>query len=146
MISIMLTLMLATPDWGAVAAVTVAIIAAGSAEMSRRAARKAIKADTADANRIEVEKAAYLRAEAFLAGTVTRQDAEIEDQRRDIDDLRAEVNVERRARIDAERKLEDQMADHRRQLTERDRLHALEVARLEEQVRTLAAQIANRGL
>lgn len=137
--ALLLLVQVSSPDWGSVAAILVAIIAAASAEASRRAARNAIKTDAVDASRAKVEEAAYQRAEKFLEGTVTRQDAEIEDLRREVDECRKEATDERKARLDAERKHEEELASLRRD-------HASEIAGLEEQIRTLAAQVANNGL
>lgn len=78
-------------DWTAVASVVVASIAALSAYAAQRAAANASSKNVAVTSRTEIEKEAFERAEQFLTGTITRQDAEIEDLRKDVDRLTGKV-------------------------------------------------------
>lgn len=84
-------------SWTAVASVAVALIAALSARASQKAAANASVKNTESVSRTKIEEEAYARAEGFLTGTITRQDAEIENLRREVDALREEVEGLRRA-------------------------------------------------
>jgi predicted RNase H-like nuclease (RuvC/YqgF family) len=78
-------------QWTAVASVAVALIAALSARASQRAAANASQKSVETGSRTEIEKEAFERAEGFLTGTITRQDAEIAELRREVDGLRKDV-------------------------------------------------------
>lgn len=66
------------------ATVAVAVIAAGGAWASQRAAARASKVNTSVAGRLEAEKEAYERARAFDIQTIERQDQEIRDLREEV--------------------------------------------------------------
>ncbi|MCW2496388.1 hypothetical protein [Jatrophihabitans sp.] len=82
--------------WTAVASVAVALIAAASAKASQRAAANASTKNMETTSRTKIEEEAYSRAENFLTGTITRQDAEIAELRTEVDGLRADVRKLRR--------------------------------------------------
>lgn len=82
-------------DWGDLVTLAVAAIAALSAYASQRAAARASTMNTSTTSRVDMEKEAYDRARKFDIETITRQDAEIEDLRRDNKDLHEKVDVAR---------------------------------------------------
>jgi TolA-binding protein len=94
------------------ATVAVAVIAAGGAWASQRAAAKASRVNTNVAGRLEAEKEAYERARAFDIQTIERQDQEIRDLREQI-----AVARERIARLESgqpsklERMLRERLED-----------------------------------
>ena len=110
--------------WTAAASVLVALIAAGSAELSRRAAAKASRENKAAESRTEIEKAAFERAEGMLDRQYKRQEEEIEGLHADVDRLKREV-------------------EELQKLREQDRLA---IASRDEQIRTYAALLAARGI
>lgn len=73
------------------ATVAVAVIAAGGAWASQRAAARASKVNTSVAGRLEAEKEAYERARAFDIQTIERQDKEIKDLREQIVQARERI-------------------------------------------------------
>jgi polyhydroxyalkanoate synthesis regulator phasin len=73
------------------ASVLVAVIAAGAAIASQRAAAAASVKNASTASRTQLEQEAYQRAENFLTGTMDRQDSEIQELRGEVDELRTKV-------------------------------------------------------
>lgn len=112
--------------WTALASVGVALIAAASAYASKRASTNAAAKNT----RTEIEQAAFERAEKFMAGTIDRQDAEIEELRGEVDKLRADVR-----RLRTEREQDQQTIDARDQA----------IATRDHEIRRLAAALAAHG-
>jgi FtsZ-binding cell division protein ZapB len=82
-------------DAASIITIAVAVIAAGSAYASQRAAARASVMNTSTTSRVDMEKEAYERARAFDTETIARQDAEIEELRADNRDLHEKVAVAR---------------------------------------------------
>lgn len=115
-------------DWANVVTVFVAIIAAGSAYASQRAAARASQLNTQTTSRVDMEKEAYDRARKFDIETIERQDAEIAELRRDLTTAEEKIDVARsearqaRSEVRTMRiekdKLRDEVAALRRQLSD----------------------------
>lgn len=82
-------------DAGQVITLVVAIVAAGSAYASQRAASRASTMNVNTTSRVDMEKEAYERARAFDTETIVRQDKEIEELRVDNRNLHEKVAVAR---------------------------------------------------
>ena len=82
-------------DPGQIITALVAIIATGSAYASQRAAARASTMNTITTSRVDMEKEAYDRARKFDIETIERQDAEIEELRRDNVELHEKIAVAR---------------------------------------------------
>lgn len=78
-------------DFSTIATITVAVIAALSAYASQRSAAKASTTNTSLTSRTDMEKDAYERARAFDTETIRRQDLELEETRKQNEELREEV-------------------------------------------------------
>lgn len=63
----------------AIATVLAAIISAGIAWLTNRAARRAEARNAANLSRTDIEKGAFERAQEFYTDTIERQDREIRD-------------------------------------------------------------------
>lgn len=128
--------------WAAAASITVAIIAAGSAELSRRAAAKAARENKVAESRTEIEKGAYDRAEALLDRQFKRQEEEIEGLHADVVRLHADADrLNHRVRqLEVERE-----EDRVRHAAEREEDRRL-INQRDEQIRTYAALLAARGI
>lgn len=107
----------------AAASVAVALIAAGSAELSRRAAAKAASRNTETTSRTDLEKEAFERAKDYYGDAMNRQDRELARQDEEITGLHAEVD----------------------ELRSKVRVLELDLALSENHVRTLSAALAERG-
>jgi vacuolar-type H+-ATPase subunit D/Vma8 len=75
------------------AAILVAAIAAFGAWAAQRAAAKANLLNSSVSGRLEAERDAYERARAFDIHTIARQDAELENVRRENEQLREELRT-----------------------------------------------------
>lgn len=110
--------------WTSLASVLVALVAAGSAVASQRAAANASVRNTSTTSRTEIEKDAYARAEQLLDRQFKRQEEEIKGLQADVDRLNHRV-----------RELEVEREEDRTKLAEQA-----------EQIRTYAAILAARGI
>jgi peptidoglycan hydrolase CwlO-like protein len=82
-------------DVANVVTIVVAVIAAGSAYASQRAAARASTLNTSTSSRVDMEKEAYDRARKFDIETIQRQDEEIADLRADNEALHEKIDVAR---------------------------------------------------
>lgn len=89
----------------AVASLVATIITVGAGWLTRRAAVKATARSTDSASRTDLERDAFVRADAISAATMARLVAENRDQARKIDELEHKVDEQA-----------DEIADLRRQL------------------------------
>ena len=101
------------------ATILVGIVAALSAWAAQRSAAKASQANVSQTTRADIEREAFTRAESFLDGTIRRQDAEIVDLRKDVDELRVdngklhrELEAERRSKAELARQLDECKAEN----------------------------------
>lgn len=90
-------------DAGQIITLVVAIVAAGSAYASQRAAARASTMNVSTTSRVDMEKEAYERARRFDVETIARQDAEIEELRGDNRSLHEKVAVARSEAREARR-------------------------------------------
>lgn len=70
------------------ASIIVALIAGAVALSTARASNKASKLNVQTTSRVDMEKEAYQRARALDTGTIERQDAEIEELRQELKELK----------------------------------------------------------
>ena len=82
-------------DVANIVTVIVAIIAAGSAYASQRAAARASTLNTSTTTRVDMEKEAYDRARKFDIETIQRQDAEILELRHELETAHEKIDVAR---------------------------------------------------
>lgn len=96
----------------------VALIAAGSAYASQRAAAKASTINTTTTSRVDMEKEAYQRARTFDTETIRRQDEEITELRQENVALKSEVR-EVRTEAEASKREASELREDVRKLTNR---------------------------
>lgn len=103
-----------------IATIVVALIAAAGAWASQRAASKAAVQNTVVGGRVNMENEAYERARAFDTETISRQNHEIDELRKESIDLRKEHEA-------CAREISDMRAKHEVEITMlRNRIARLE--------------------
>jgi FtsZ-binding cell division protein ZapB len=114
-------------DVGGIITIIVAVIAAGSAYASQRAAARATTINTSTTSRVDMEKEAYERARKFDIETIARQDAEIEELRADNRMLHEKLAVARAEAREARREAREAQIETR---SLRERIAVLESGNL----------------
>lgn len=104
-----------------IATIIVALIAAAGAWASQRAASKASTQNTVVGGRVDMEKEAYDRARAFDTETITRQNHEIEELRKEHLACAADI-----ARMKSQHAEEIRILRARIARLERDTVHNIE--------------------
>ncbi len=110
-------------DAGNIITIIVAVIAAGSAYASQRAAARASTMNVNTTSRVDMEKDAYERARKFDIETIERQDREIEELRADNRTLHEKIAVARAEAREARQDARETQADNARL---RERIAVLE--------------------